>query len=78
MASADEILKAQANAIADLYKHVIANEEVIRNLYQYIKDLERRQHNAETSAASAELALVVDRLWVRERLQIPVGTDKAG
>ncbi len=75
MASSDRVLRAQAKAIVELSEQVAVQADVLRKVFEYAQDLERRLSTGESSRASMRLRTVMDSLWVKRRLRIPVGTD---
>ena len=74
----DRALRAQAKAIVELSEQAAVQADVLRKVFEYVQNLERRLSDNESSNQSVRFQTIVDSLWVKQRLRIPVGTDKAG
>ncbi|KKL08184.1 hypothetical protein LCGC14_2578390, partial [marine sediment metagenome] len=76
MASSDRVLRAQAKAIVELSEQAAVQADVLRKVFEYAQDLERRLSDSESSKQSTRLRAIMDSLWVKQRMRIPVGTDR--
>lgn len=71
-------LRAHTKTIKKLVEQGAEQADVLRKVFEYAQDLERRLSAGESSKSSMRLQAIMDTLRVGQRLEIPVGTDKFG
>ncbi|KKL15568.1 hypothetical protein LCGC14_2504290, partial [marine sediment metagenome] len=66
----------EQRAIRNLFNYMVEQADVLRKVFEYAQDLERRLSDGESSKQSSRLRAIMDSLWVKQRMRIPVGTDR--
>ena len=66
----------EQRAIRNLFNYMVEQADVLRKVFEYAQDLERRLSDSESSKQSTRLRAIMDSLWVKQRMRIPVGTDR--
>ncbi len=72
----DRALRAQAKAIVELSEQAAVQADVLRKVFEYVQNLERRLSDNVSSKQSARLRAIMDTLWAKQRMRIPVGADR--